>query len=218
MATLISLPDLPWQEWTFQLVRSLDVARMEGRYTESAEFGEAYWRIVQAQTPFLEGEDIDLAEAFLDAAGQAGVYFAAHDAYRPRPRAYGQQPLSGTRAGGGAFDGSCTLDSIDSSTQLTLSGLPSGFEINQSCLVEVRKSALSRSLHRVMGSATASAGGSVIVQIQPLLNQTVFSTADAVWFEKPSAVFMLENAEAVRKAWSARTLSFTAVEVFPHEP
>ena len=135
--------------------------------------------------------------------------------YRPRPRAYGSSPLSGTKAGGGAFDGSAVLQDVTSSTEIVVSGLPAGFAFNRGCLIEVNKSASVRSLHRVTADATANGSGVATVFIDLPLNTSVFTSANStIQLEKPSCLMMVDPGWSVPKAWSAREASFTATEVF----
>lgn len=212
---VLAFPALDFTEFDMRPVNTRVANTMLDRATETADFGTPYWRLFNAQSNHLEPDQIDEAEAFLTAASKGGNVFVCHDVFRPRPRAYGSTPLSGTKAGGGAFDGSAELTTVTSSTEIVVSGLPAGFALNRGCLVEVNKSSTVRSLHRVMADATANGSGVVTLNIDFPLDTGVFTTANStIQFEKPSCLMMVDPGWSVPKAWSARVASFSATEVF----
>ncbi|WP_425087766.1 hypothetical protein [Stappia sp.] len=212
---VLAFPDLPFVEFDMRQVNTRFGNTMLDRATETADFGTPYWRLYSARTGWLTDAQIDEADAFFTQASKGGNVFACHDPFRPRPRAYGSSPLSGTKAGGGAFDGSAELDTVTSSTEIVVSGLPAGFALNRGCLVEVNKSSTVRSLHRVMADATANGSGVVTLTIDFPLDTGVFTAANStIQFEKPSCLMMVDPGWSVPKAWSARVASFSATEVF----
>lgn len=213
--TVLPFPDLPYEEFDLEPVNMREVSRMQGRDTETADFGTPYWRLKTARTPWLTNAEIDIAETFFHRALIGKTVFECHDIYRPRPSAYGGTPLSGSRAGGGAFDGTATLEEVTDSRTIVVSGLPAGFEINQSCHVEIRKSETVRSLHRITAAATADAGGEVTLSIAFALDTAVFTAANStVNFERPSCLMLLSQGAGVPKARSNRRASFSATEIF----
>ncbi|WP_420406907.1 hypothetical protein [Hoeflea sp.] len=212
---VLALPALRFVEFDMQPVNARVRSAMLGRATESADFGTPYWRLNAAQTNALTDAEIDEADAFFTEASKGGNVFACHDYYRQRPRAYGSDPLSGVKAGGGAFDGSAELTTVTDSRTIVVSGLPDSFEVNRGCLVEVNKSSTVRSLHMVMADATANGSGVVTLTIDFPLNTTVFTAANStVQFEKPSCLMMLDEGWSLPKARGSRRASFSAVEVF----
>lgn len=217
MPTLVDFAALPFAEFEMRAINTRVTSPMTDRASETADFGTPYWRLVSAVTGPLLDAEIDEAETFLQAASRGGACFACHDVYRPRPRAYGSAPLTGTRAGGGAFDGTATLLLVDDSRTITVSELPAGFEVNKGALVEIRKTTFTRSLHRVMAPAVASAGGVVTLSIDFALDTGVFTAANSIVnFEKPACIMQLQPGFSMPKRRGARVASFTAQEVFPN--
>jgi hypothetical protein len=213
--TVLAFPDLPFAQFDMRQVNTRLTNAMLGRKTESADFGTPYWRLYAAQTPYLSDAQIDTADVFFTLASKGGNVFACHDYYRQRPRAYGQVPLSGTKAGGGSFNGAAVLSSVTDSRTIVVSGLPAAFALNAGCLIEINKSSTVRSLHRVMADATANGSGVVTLTIDFPLNTSVFTSANStVQLEKPSCLMMLDIGWSVPKGWNERVASFTATEVF----
>lgn len=216
MPVLIDFPDLPYEEFDIQPIDTRFTSPMEDRANETARFGTPFWRLFRAMTGKLTYGETDTADAFFQSASKGGTWFLCHDVYRPRPRAYGATPLSGTKAGGGAFDGTAVLAAVTNSQTINVSGLPAGFMINKSALVEIRKSDFVRSLHRVMVAATANGAGTVTLSIEFPLATGVFTTGNSIVnFERPSCLMQLGTDFSLPKSQSNRRASFTAMEGFP---
>lgn len=214
MVTPLLLPEaIGFEEFDLAPVRTRDTAAMEGRRTETAESGTPYWRL-RASTQYLEDEPYDEMDAWLMDASDGGQCFLAHDIFRPRPRAYGDVPLTGTRAGGGAFDGTAILDTVTSARQVTISGLPEGFVINRGCNIGFRRSAAVRSLHRVTEAAAADSLGVAVVKFRFGLDPLFVPTGTVVDFEKPACVMQMDPDFTAPKGWSSRRVTFNAIEVF----
>lgn len=213
--TVLPFPDLPYEEFDLVPVNTQQISSMQDRTTETADFGTAYWSLTTARTGKLTRSELDIADAFLQEASLGKTVFECHCVYRPRPAAYGATPLSGTRAAGGVFDGTATLDAVTDSRTIVVSGLPAGFAVNRSCLVEIRKSETVRSLHRVMEAATADGGGQITLSILFPLATSVFTPANSIVnFERPSCLMKLMPGFSAPKAISARRASFSAKEIF----
>lgn len=212
---VLAFPALPFVEFDMRPINTRFGNTMLDRATETADFGTPYWRLYSARTGWLTDAQIDEADAFFTQASKGGNVFVCHDYSRPRPRAYGSSPLSGTKAGGGAFDGSAVLQTVTSSTEIVVSGLPAAFAFNRGCLIEVNKSSTVRSLHRVMADAAANGSGVATLSIDFPLNTSVFTAGNStIQLEKPSCLMMVDPGWSVPKAWSAREASFSATEVF----
>lgn len=209
-----SLPaGIGFVEYDLTPVRTKDVAMMEGRRSEEAESGTPYWTLA-ATTGDLTEERYDEFQAWLMDVSDGGGSFLAYDVFRPRPRAYGDQPLSGTRAGGGAFDGTATLDAVTNARQVTVSGLPAGFIINRGCNIGFHRSSLVRSLHIVTEDVAANGSGIAVVKFRYGLDPLFVPTGTTVDFEKPACVMTLDPGIATPKAWRSRRVSINAQEVF----
>lgn len=212
---LIELPPVDWSVCEFDPIRPRDFSRMEGRRTESQSTGTPYW-ISRYQAGRLEQRDYGVFDAFIMQAGVDGDYFLGHDVFRPRPIAYGSTPLSGVKAGGGAFAGQGVVTALTNSRQATLGGLPAGFQLRRGDYVEFRMSDLERSLHRLTEDATADGAGVVSISFRFGLDLQHFDTTAIVNFEKPSCVMQIDpsTVRAV-KSWADRSPAFGAQEVFP---
>lgn len=212
MADPLSLPSTGFEEFELTPINTRDTAMMEDRRTETAGFGTPY-HTLSVQTQYLDDDEYDDVDTFFMEASQAGACFLAHDVFRPRPRAYGNTPLSGTKAGGGAFDGTAAVSAV-AAYQATVTGLPDGFQINRGARIGFRMSALVRSLHLVTEAVTADASGVAVVKFKFALDTQNFTTSATVDFEKPSIPMMLDPGFSAPKAWSGRKASFSATEVF----
>ncbi len=219
MPTVISMPDIVgWTSVNFDPVVPRDTDRMEGRRTEAQRFGTPWWK-ADWSAPWLPELDMGRMDAFMMLAGDSGEVFRAYDAFRPRPIAWseanGNRPLSGMRAGGGAFDGTATLDTITNTRQVAISGLPANFQLRAGDYVEFSMSASLISLHRLVEDALGGSGGTATLKFRYGLDTEHFTDAATVNFEKPSCLMQIDpGSYRGPKAWSARNPSFSAQEVF----
>lgn len=214
MANTINIPDLPWATCDFNPISPASSNRMESRRTETMSFGTPYWTMSMT-THWLEEHLYGVFDAFTMKADARGKLLLAHDVSRPRPIAMDSGlPLSGTKAGGGAFNGDVTFSDVTGST-LSITGLPAGFIFTAGDYVEVRKSELVRSLHRIIEPVTASAGGTATVEIMYGLDTQNFNAACTGHLETPSCVMMIDPGSVqAPKSWGNRSASFSATEVF----
>lgn len=215
MATIIDLPNIVgWEECSFDPIVPRSVDRMEGRKTEGVRLGQAYWTATYkpGRLGFL---DFGKMDAFMMQAGDNGEVFRAYDVFRPRPiRHDNNQPLSGNRAGGGAFDGTATLASIIDPLTISVSGLPAAFMFSNGDYVELRKGTAS-SLHRIKSAAIANGAGVVTLSILYALDTQNFDITSQVRFEKPSCLMQIDpNSYDGKKSKASRRPSFSAAEVF----
>lgn len=188
---------------------------MEGRLSEEQAAGTPFWK-VQYTTNWMTPAFYGLFDAFVMKSSSRGASFIGYDLFRPRPIAHNNgKPLSGTKAGGGAFNGDAVLQSITSSAAIVVAGLPAGFKLSPGDYVELRMSQLVRSLHRIVENATANASGVVSLSIMFGLDTQHFTTAASVHFEKPSCVMTIDpGSVAAPKSWAGREASFSATEMF----
>lgn len=217
MTRLIALPTIDWHEVTLKPHAPALVDRMEGRRTETVRQGTTWWT-GSWQSVQLSREDLGRIDAWhMDASD--GAVFRAHDVLRPRPLAHDNgQPLSGTRAIGGAFDGTASLNAIASSRRgATVAGLPANFQLLAGDYIEFRMSAALVSLHMVTADVKAGSNGVAVVAFRYELD-AAFTVASTVNLEKPACLMQIDpgtyNAPKAGNEWVA---SFTAAEVFPEE-
>lgn len=215
MTDPINLPDIGWREVIFDPIRPRDTNRMEGRRTEAQTFGTPYW-IAQYKASLLGFEDFGKLDAFIMSAGDDGETFLGYDVFRPRPIAMNTgAPLSGVKAGGGAFNGTAVLTTITDSRTVIVGGLPAGFVLSQGDYIEFRMSPLVRSLHRIMAAATATGAGVVTLKIKYGLDTQHFTTAAVVNFEKAACVMQIDPGSfSGVKSKRYGDLPFSATEVF----
>lgn len=215
MADPIPLPMLPWRDCQFDAINPTDVSMMEGRLSEEQAAGTPFWK-PQYTTNWMTPAFYGLFDAFVMKSSSRGASFIGYDLFRPRPIAHNNgKPLSGTKAGGGAFNGDAVLQSITSSAAIVVAGLPAGFKLSPGDYVELRMSQLVRSLHRIVENATANASGVVSLSIMFGLDTQHFTTAASVHFEKPSCVMTIDpGSVAAPKSWAGREASFSATEMF----
>lgn len=214
MVTVIDLPAVDWAPGSFDPVQPRDVSRMEGRRTEAQAYGTPYW-VARYTAALLNERDYGLMDAFMMRAGDGQECFRGYDPFRARPIAWGNdKPLTGTRAAGGAFDGTATITARTAST-LTLSGLPALFQFRASDYVEVVKSGSLISLHRIMADVAANGSGIVTLAIRHNLDLGTFTLPLTANFEKPSCLMQIDpGSYQGQKSWSSRSPLFSATEVF----
>lgn len=215
MANPILLPAIPWAQVILRPVSPADVSMMEGRRTEMVASMTPYW-VASYSTGSLIPVHSGLFDAFAMKADARGAPFLAYDPWRPRPIAMNTgSPLSGTKAGGGAFTGQAVLDEIIDSRNVQISGLPASFKFSAGDYIEFRMSLLVRSLHLVVENATATSGGVATLEIMFGLDTQNFTTSASVHLEKPSAVMMIDPGSVqAPKSLGNREASFSATEVF----
>ncbi|SDA39457.1 hypothetical protein [Sinorhizobium sp. NFACC03] len=215
MPDLIALPNVVYgPSISFDPIRTRSTSRMLGRRTETLLRGTPFWVATYAAGKLTAAEAAAF-DAFNMLASDGGV-FAGYDPHRPRPIAYqGDTPLSGVKAGGGAFDGSAVLQSITNPLSIVVNGLPAGFQLSAGDYVEVRKAPLVRSLHRITAPAFANAAGVVTLAIRFALDTQTFAAGNAVHFEKPACIMeMDEGSYSLPKSWPNYNVQFTATELF----
>lgn len=186
---------------------------MLGRRTETLLRGTPYWVATYAAGK-LTAAEAALFDAFNMLASDGGV-FAGYDPHRPRPIAYAGAPLAGVKAGGGGFNGDAVLQSITNPKTIVVNGLPAGFTLSIGDYVEVRKSPLVRSLHRVTAPATANGAGVVTLSIRFALDTQTFAAGNTVHFEKSACIMEVdEGSFSLPKSWPVSNVQFTATELF----
>lgn len=215
MATIIDLPcGVGLTSTRFDPIRSRKTARMEGRRTEEDVSPEFYW-VASYSTPTKSlrhfGELDDFAMAI-----DSGAFFRAFDTTRPRPVKYINGALSGTKAAGGAFDGTASLQSITDSRTIVVSGLPAAWQLRVGDYIELRQSPEVVSLHRVAEDVASNASGVATIKIRFALPPGIFSAGATVNFEKPSFLAKTDpgSFNAMRRR-EDRSISFSAQEMVP---
>lgn len=214
MADTIPLERLPYKNCEFTPVSPANTSRMEGRRTESQAFGTPYWT-AKFSTDWMTPKQYGLFDAFTMKADIRGKPFLGYDVFRPRPIAMDTgSPLSGTKAAGGAFNGDVFFQAVSANT-LYLGGLPAGFIFTSGDYIEVRKSELVRSLHRITEPSVSDANGFATLQIMYALDTQNFNATCTGHLEKPACLMTIDPGSVqAPKSWGSREGSFSATEIF----
>jgi hypothetical protein len=191
-----------------------NVSRMDGRRVETAQFGTPWWS-ASFTTPFLGLDQCALMDGWLIQAAAVDVTFLVYDIFRPRPVDMDTgSPLNGTKhVGGGPFTGSCNIVSIPNSRTIEIDGLPTTFTFSVGDYIEIKKSNLIRSLHRLDADVSASAGAATLT-FRHGLDTGTFSASDSCELEKPSCVMQMDGLPSAPKGLVGKRVSFQAQEVF----
>lgn len=211
---ILDLPCVGIHTDRFDPVRPSSLNRMEGRRTERRSFGTAYWH-ADYTAPSGRLPAMGEMDSFLMAL-ENGAVFRAYDTSRQRPIAYAGAPLSGSRAGGGAFDGTAALDQIVDARTVVVSTLPAGFQLRAGDYLGIEKSASEVSLHRVTADVAANGSGEATIAILHPLDTGIFTTADTVRLEGPFCLMQCTGFSAGRRRMD-RQIAFSAEEVFFYE-
>lgn len=159
-------------------------ARNGERYAD--QFGRPVWELTLTTVP-VRGDDSYRAAAFIETlrSGMGTILLAAHP---KRPLAYPGTGWAGiNRHGGSAFNGTATVTAV-SGNAVTITTLPSTYQVRAGDVISWPYGA-TRTLHRVVQDATASAG-QVTVDVEPEVPPGV-SYPQTVKLENADAVFRL---------------------------
>lgn len=156
--------------------------------------GPSIWK-ASFTTPELRGANFRAMEAWLLSVKSPPQPFWSPDLRAKYPRAYQGGFGSLTRAGGGAFDGTCTVSSVGGDgVTLGLSTLPVGFGLGPGdplCFDYDNGGFTRRAYHRVVsGAAVANGSGVISVEVRPVLTASL-SNGTAVTLLQPKAKFLL---------------------------
>lgn len=138
---------------------------------------------------------------FLDSLRAAQRTFIGRDLSRLYPKAYPKGFAGLTRAGGGAFDGTATTWSVNTTGDvLTLHGLPAGFAIAKRDYVGFKYGSTSRALARFVEAGAADGSGDLSLTIEPPLPVIgdaggVVPTDAVCHFDEPGCVMRLSPDE-----------------------
>lgn len=221
MVTIVGLPDISdWEMIEFEPIVPKRLNRSIGRRTEGVIYGTPYWTATYRPV-FLLPRDIGKMDSFKMKVGD-GAVFKAHDTFRPRPMAHdgdSRAPLSGTRAVGGSFDGTATLQEITDSRTVVISGLPASFQFTDGDYINFVESEEVVSLHRIVSDVQANGSGVATLPIKYGLDTEHFTTAATVNLEKPYCLMQIDAGTwEGKKSLSDRRPTFSATEVFFYQP
>ena len=130
-------------------------------------------------------------ETWLETLENGGKTFWGYDFRRPLPLLYPNGFAGMSRAGGGSFDGTCTLENVTDNKVISLSGLSNGFQFSiGDYLAFLYLSGSHAALHRIVAPATAASDGTVDVEVRTHVRPGWAEEA-TVNLVKPSCVMKL---------------------------
>lgn len=196
------LPDLGFEQVSFDLIVSRAANRMLGRRTETLRRGTPYWQ-AEYRIGWQEERGMGQADAFMRRLTSRGGVFRAYDVFRQRPIEFAETPLTWTP----------DLTTITNPHAVVIADVASNAQFREGDYVAFRMSDLVVSLHSIEADVKASAGGVVTLSIDPALDTQHFTVAATPIFEKPYCLMQPSDWSAT-KSWSSRNPSFSAQEVF----
>ncbi|MBA5779500.1 hypothetical protein H2509_20410 [Stappia sp. F7233] len=203
------LPVANIERAVFELGRDININARRGGGLQVVERGEARWR-VEVTFGVMQRPDYQKVRAWWLSLQGGMREFLLHDPAHPRPIIYRTGFAGMTRHGGGAFDGDASVTAL-TPTALTISGLPTAFDLKAGDYVGLSEGG-KRGLHMITEDATAAAGV-VTVTVEPFVRTNIFTTAAAVHFDKPKAIFIPEpNSDAFEFGIGPRPFSFQAIQ------
>lgn len=204
----VSLPVFRSANADFRPIHPQQVARSEGRETASVEEYARWWTAQYNITPVSNDEAWRLAR-FLSSRAP----FVATHPLKLRPLAYLDAPLSGTKAIGGAFDGSAVINDLSDRSAPIITGLPADFQFTEGDLVEFRQSVTVRSLHMVKADTPGDQDGIVTLPLDYPVPLEVTASA-TVHLEKPGCVMKIMSDSQGLQPVVSTGFGFEAQEVF----
>jgi len=187
-----------------------------GGQVQVANLGPDLWSMSFATDPISYQTGLEYMAWIQSLRGGARLFKAWHP-LRRYPYAYPNGFAALTRAGGGAFDGTCTLNAIATERDtITLTTLPASFQFNIGDMVSFPMlSGATRALVRVLEAATANGSGVATLAIEPTipLAATTGVTATLV---KPwcLAVIDAKSIKGPMRPGMFQSVSFSALQTY----
>lgn len=159
---------LPVAKGDFDIAYNQAVAPLRGSSPQVANLGDDLWKVDYATVNLKHSEALQFS-AWLRSLDGGLRTFKAWDPRLKYPQAYKAGFGELVKAGGGAFDGSCTVtgfaETLDS---VTINGLPNAFQLTIGDMVSFAWAG-TRLLFQLMDSVVANGSGVAVLPIRPLL-------------------------------------------------
>ena len=207
------LPDFSIRSQSMMPIRRTKINRSRGRAVQAQEDAFYHWESSFQTASQTAAMDAIYMDSML-AVGAGGELFRCYDLLRERPVAHDNgSVLSGDRALGGAFDGTATIDTIIDGYNVSISGLPNGFELSRGDYIEFRMSDDLLMLTTIAVGVFASANGLADVVLRYPIDTQNFTNAGIVNFER--AACLMQRIDAANRSASDHFSngSFSAQEV-----
>jgi hypothetical protein len=171
----------------FALLRDLSRNTRRGGAVQIVDRSAPRWQL-DLTTGNLTADRVAEAESFVGSL-RGGLHdFLYRDPRHVTPRTYGGSFAGIDRHGGGAFDGTATVDAIAESS-ITVSNLPSAFVLLAGDRIGLVEDGV-YGLHVVLEDATAT-GGVVTLAVDPFITTGVFTTSASAHFLRPAVRMMV---------------------------
>ena len=196
------------RETRLELLR--DQSRNERRNgtVQVVDRSDPRWMLEALTVPLNPADSLPL-EAWLQSLSGSLRDFIWVDLRRRLPQAYPGGIGGMVRHGGGAFDGTATVTAI-SETGVTLSGLPSTFELREGDAVGLEEGD-TYGLHTILEGAVAVAGVASLT-VDPFVKTNLFTTAATARLVDPRLRMMLTDRDPIDGSY-LQSVRFSAVQV-----
>lgn len=199
---------------TFELVTAESLNQLLSGSAFSTAWGQSHWDIGMSTASYSPRNPIITQwRAFLD--GRRGQQKLAryYDASRPYPFAYNNSAgFNDLTVSGSPYAGVSNLSVITDRHTVTITSLPANFILTASDYVEFSKDDKS-SLHRIIGSVTASSGGVASVKIEPALPTWVTTGANVILKHASCMALLVPKSVKHSKDIESESISFQARSV-----
>lgn len=174
----------------FSIERYMAGNKTRGRHYDVVELADPRW-LVRVTTGKLTKQEHHALRAWWDSLAGGLNDFHIYDVQKLLPG--GLLSLNGlTRAAGGAFDGTATIDAFPTINSISLSGLPAGFSLLAGDYVGLVEGT-ARQVLRVVSAISANGAGVVTLDVAPHIETAVFTTAAVANFDKPVITVIPQN-------------------------
>lgn len=185
-------------EATLRLNKGTTTALLRGGGVQTVQHSTPYWDFTWTTPPLTRAEKAELT-AWWDTLRGGLKTFLAYDPSGTFPRYYASEAevLALTRYGGGAFNGTFGLTTVNANELRSITAspaAPANFRLTAGDMISVSQAG-KYSLHRVVETVTASATGTFTstspILIEPAITTSLFTAGSAVAnVVKPLAEFL----------------------------
>lgn len=191
------------------------IAASRGGLVQVQNTGATLWSMTFTTAPLEYQQAMEWMSWLQSLRGGARMFKAWHP-LRRYPYLYPNGFGALTRAGGGAFDGTCTLYAIGTNRdKITLSNLPASFAFSIGDMISFPIGS-SRCLVQVMEAVTASGGGSAEITIEPTIPLAATAGTTDVTLVKPwcLAVVDAKSINGPIQPGYVQSVSFQAMQTY----